>query len=136
MHDPLTVAFEIKYPWYRKVTYPNGKDSYKYHKAFITVWHNDPGTDGSDDSCDWFNRKNKKFRIHPRFHFWHWSFQVCPLQTLKRFLFSRCGVCGKRFTWKESSGCVLACDWSGDGPGWFRNRERIMHFRCDNTRKG
>lgn len=32
MHDPMTVAFENKY---------------------ITVWHVDPETDGSDDSCGW-----------------------------------------------------------------------------------
>lgn len=40
MHDPLTVAFEIKYPW-------------KYRRTFITIWHVDPEDDGSDDSCGW-----------------------------------------------------------------------------------
>ena len=56
MHDPLTVAFEIKYPWKGKSSelFPNG-----YRKTFITVWHKDPEHDGTDDSCDWFGWKRK-----------------------------------------------------------------------------
>lgn len=46
MHDPMTVAHEIKYPWKR-----NG-----YRQPFLTIWHVDPKTDGSDDSCGWFMR--------------------------------------------------------------------------------
>lgn len=51
MHDPLTVAFEIKYPWRDKPTEfsPNG-----YRHTFITIWHKDPCVGGSDDSCGWF----------------------------------------------------------------------------------
>lgn len=50
MFDPLTVAFEIKYPW-RKYKpgdkqFPDG-----YRDTFITVWHDDPQTGGMDDSC-------------------------------------------------------------------------------------
>ena len=44
MHDPMTVAFEIRYPW-------------KKYASFITIWHVDPEKDGSDDSCDWFHRR-------------------------------------------------------------------------------
>ena len=49
MFDPLTVAFEIKYPW-------KGKGRL-YRDAIITVWHKDPCSDGSDDSCDWWGHK-------------------------------------------------------------------------------
>ncbi|TAK59528.1 hypothetical protein [Methylobacter sp.] len=56
MHDPSTVAHEIKYPWWRsKHQDVYGKWSY-YHDSFITIWHEDPETDGSDDSCGWFIR--------------------------------------------------------------------------------
>lgn len=48
MHDPMTVAFDIKYPWRQK-----GSD---YKPSFITIWHVDPEKDGSDDSCGWFKR--------------------------------------------------------------------------------
>jgi hypothetical protein len=54
MHDPLTVAFRIKYPWKGKPShfFPKG-----YRDTFITIWHKDPEKDGSDDSCDWFGSK-------------------------------------------------------------------------------
>lgn len=55
MHDPMTVAFEIKYPW---KYYKNPKSDWEkdYKENFITIWHVDPETDGSDDSCGWFLR--------------------------------------------------------------------------------
>lgn len=54
MHDPMTVAFEIKRPWRSEPpskAWPKG-----YRKSFITIWHEDPERDGSDDSCAWFKR--------------------------------------------------------------------------------
>lgn len=56
MHDPMTVAFEIKYPWWRKNSLGGGR----YHDSFITVWHVDPERDGSDDSCGWSSPKLTK----------------------------------------------------------------------------
>lgn len=49
MHDPKTVAHEIYLGSKKK---KNGH----YRNAFITIWHNDPETDGTDDSCGWFMR--------------------------------------------------------------------------------
>lgn len=46
MHDPKTVAFEIYLGSKKK---RNGN----YKSPFITIWHNDPELDGSDDSCGW-----------------------------------------------------------------------------------
>ncbi len=53
LHDPCTVAFDIKYPWKSKpsVHWPEG-----YRNTFLTIWHRDPERDGSDDSCGWFKR--------------------------------------------------------------------------------
>src|SRR5712672_751672 len=57
MHDPMTVAHEIRYPWHR---YPKAKRLTEFEKtyreSFITIWHVDPERDGSDDSCGWFQR--------------------------------------------------------------------------------
>lgn len=57
MHDPMTVAFEIRYPW---KAYPaskaRGEFERNYRRSFITIWHVDPEKDGSDDSCGWFMR--------------------------------------------------------------------------------
>jgi hypothetical protein len=55
MHDPQAVAFTINFPWYR--TAHIGKTPWRYWHPFITIWHVDPETDGSDDSCDWFGSK-------------------------------------------------------------------------------
>lgn len=54
MHDPLTVAHEIKNPFRRgrKVSSPDGT-FWRSRPSFITVWHKDPERDGSDDSCGW-----------------------------------------------------------------------------------
>ena len=56
MHDPSTVAFDIKYPWKTRPSlgWPKG-----YRNTFITIWHEDPlnfeGKCGcrDDDSCGW-----------------------------------------------------------------------------------
>lgn len=42
MHDPMTVAFEIKMPL--------------TDYTLMTIWHKDPEADGTDDSCGWFMR--------------------------------------------------------------------------------
>jgi hypothetical protein len=182
MHDPMTVAFTIRYPWRDAPTkhFPAG-----YRHTFITVWHVDPEKRGNDDSCDWFGSHRKlnqrerelwhalddlfhtlgnrpywpdpklygseyleirgddtgvvgqaqravarwkergRFRWHPRWHFWHWSFQVHPLQAFKRWAFTRCAVCGGRFAWGQSG----TGTWSGTGPLWFRS-ERLTHMGC------
>jgi hypothetical protein len=52
MHDTMTVAFDIKYPWGRYDKFLKRR----YHSNFITIWHKDPERDGSDDSCGWFMR--------------------------------------------------------------------------------
>lgn len=48
MHDPMTVAHEIKRPWRDKPTqfWPKG-----YRPTIVTIWHVDPELSGSDDSC-------------------------------------------------------------------------------------
>jgi len=256
MHDPSTVAFEIYYPWHKRFwqtysQYLMEKNS-KFHTPFITIWHNDPETDGSDDSCGWFMRSKhgdkkilekiiKEFKFnwdssftgennhtyytgyfkpdgtinmsihgivldlffratyivlnhnfkktdkylnknlaqilhfvenprdslhtsitrkfenacgqeynarvrkewiertasiiygyilrsvrpwykHPRWHIWHWSFQIHPLQGINRYLFHRCAICKKGFKWNE---CVFG-NWDGD---------KIWHSRCNKETK-
>jgi hypothetical protein len=49
MHDPMTVAHEI-YLGKKKDKRGN------YKLPLVTIWHNDPEKDGTDDSCGWFIR--------------------------------------------------------------------------------
>jgi hypothetical protein len=46
MYDPKSIAFQI---------YLGRKQSKsgRYNSPLITIWHNDPETDGTDDSCGW-----------------------------------------------------------------------------------
>lgn len=52
MHDPKTVAFDIRWPF--------------TDRQMLTIWHVDPEKDGSDDSCDWFNRGKSEDKADPR----------------------------------------------------------------------
>ncbi len=256
MHDPMTVAFEIKYPW-RKHRNPKHPWEENYRGTLVTIWHVDPEADGTDDSCGWFIRGRhldqevmkkivaayefdwdgtfekystglfhpdgnphlsvigitinlfrmaanvvfeskgstnwkrsrrwmkdnlydimhfaenntdslfdgitRKFEIgcdeehtperrkdrirsmasciyswiererrpwykHPRWHFWHWRFQLHPVQQFKRWAFSKCAECGKRFTWGYSP---TSHGWGGgDGPLWFRSEKGVYHTDC------
>jgi hypothetical protein len=155
MWDPLTVAFEIKSPFRNKPSqlFPEG-----YRETVITVWHRDPCSDGTDDSCDWFGSKFGWYPVHrdeferlseeaksavnftlyligdrrhwfnhPRWHLWHWQFQIHPIQTFKRWAFSKCAKCKRRFKWGY---CPVSHSWSGPGPRWFRSEINVFHNEC------
>lgn len=69
MHDPKTVAFEIRNP----LSLLPGKKPYDY-SPLITIWHADPDINGDDDSCGWFIRsrhmdKSLLEKIHKEFLF-------------------------------------------------------------------
>lgn len=66
----------------------------------------------------WMKRGRRSWWRHPRWHFWHWRFQVHPLQSLWRRLFVRCSRCGGSFGWKESA----IGSWSGN---------KMWHERCE-----
>lgn len=60
MHDPMTVAHEIKSPFKQPSNlFPNG-----YRKTWVTIWHVDPEKDGTDDSCGWFKRARHGNKEH------------------------------------------------------------------------
>ena len=52
MHDPMTVAHTIKRPWPQRQRHPHGQ-TWRYFPDIVVIWHRDPETDGSDDSCGW-----------------------------------------------------------------------------------
>lgn len=58
----------------------------------------------------------------PRWHFWHWRFQIHAWQAFKRWAFDRCDKCHKGFKWGES----VIGDWGG---------KRIWHDHCDDSAK-
>lgn len=172
MHDPSTVAHEIKSPFQDKPSklFPKG-----YRHSLVTIWHVDPERDGTDDSCGWFirgrhlsvadkalahslienehdnvrywfpdcdheeaisrikglfaalRREERPWWRHPKWHFWHWHFQVHPWQQFRRWAFSRCAGCGKRFTYGYSP---VGHQWDPPKPKWFRSEVGIYHHEC------
>ena len=64
---------------------------------------------------------------HPRWHFWHWRFQVHPWQTFRRWAFSRCAGCGKRFAWGESP---VGFSWDSPKPKMFCSEVDVYHTDC------
>lgn len=64
---------------------------------------------------------------HPRWHVWHWRIQIHLVQHFKRWAFSRCCTCGKRFAWGYSP---TSRTWNGGGPRWFRPERDVHHSEC------
>lgn len=58
MHDPMTQAFVIPFPWFKRFSFrKDGSKGDRYWSPFITIWHVDPCNKGhGDDSCGWFMR--------------------------------------------------------------------------------
>lgn len=67
----------------------------------------------------WILRAEQPWCKHPRWHFWHWEFQIHPWQQFKRRVLERCCVCGKGFKGTES---VYS-------PGF--NSNKLMHEQCN-----
>lgn len=74
-----------------------------------------------------YRRFHRPWWRHPRWHVRHWSIQIHFLDTLKRWLFTRCAGCGKRFPW----GYAPISGWGEDkGPRWFRGEKECYHHHC------
>jgi hypothetical protein len=156
MHDPMTVAFEFRplglTIWHKDPERRGDDDSCDWfgrqsrklnerEQAVVeAMWDLETLLDNAPHFPD--SPEHKRFqalkaavrkahaktgwRIPPRWHVWHWRIQIGFLLDLKRWLFSRCVRCGKRFPW----GYCPCSGWSGPGPRWFRN-EHAWHADCE-----
>ena len=71
-------------------------------------------------------RERRWWFHHPRYHFWHWRFQLHPLEAFKRWAFTRCNRCGGRFKYGETG---VSSSWNSKGPRWFKS-EDLAHMDC------
>jgi hypothetical protein len=71
-------------------------------------------------------RERRWWFQHPKWHVWHWRFQIHPLEHFKRWAFSRCCKCGGRFKWGASVGTN---SWNSAGPSW-RGEKDVYHMDC------
>lgn len=72
-------------------------------------------------------RERRPWWRHPRWHVRHWKIQVHPVETFKRWAWSRCCRCGGRFAWGEAP---VSGSWTSPGPRWFRGEPSIYHSDC------
>lgn len=139
MHDPLTVAFEIRWPWPRIDSwrtrrpvdqgirwrlgrpYPVIAGRALSWPSLITVWHRDPS--GYDDvTCGVLRSRAWKFHVH------HWRLQIHPYQQMRRWMLTRCEVCGGRSS--KARPVNVGTQWDGPRGPWWRGEPGLMHSNC------
>lgn len=93
------------------------------------------GIKSEEDCGSFFVRLYKLYRCyhrpwwqHPRFHFWHFRFQIHPWQKLRRHLFDRCAHCGKPFIGESP----VSHSWDDKTAPWFGSRPGLYHSLCSN----
>lgn len=154
MHDPLTVAFEIRRPWPRATgcTVKNApRWSFRgcfwmvagrrfYWPSLITVWHREPGGRDSGDVCKHYRREQQpdgKWKTTYlngwRWHIHHWKIQVSPLQHLRRWALTRCSWCGGRST--KANAVNLSHQWHGPRGRWWKGEPGLYHHDCSSTER-
>lgn len=125
----------------------NSVDNFRSKLAFKSGYHSNWYRDTEPNTVEedkWFRereaesffgaimgyilRERRPWYRHPKWHFWHWSLQIHHLQAFKRWAFSRCCKCGKRFPWGYAP---VSNSWNGTGPLWFRSEEGVYHHDCN-----
>lgn len=81
--------------------------------------------DQEDAAC--LRRRDRPWWRHPRWHVWHWRIQVHPWQQLRRWLFTRCAHCGKRFAY---GGSPVSHQWHSPPTPWFGSERGLYHDTC------
>lgn len=76
-----------------------------------------------------YRRHHRPWWHHPRWHVHHWRIQFHPWQTFRRWAFSRCTSCGKRFSWGYSP---TGFQWDKPRPKLFRGESDVYHSDCAN----
>jgi hypothetical protein len=135
MHDPMTVAFEIRRPWPkrqrgRKISEKRWKIGASpfwniagveyYWPGLITVWHVDPSGFDSNHDCPYSG--NWQWHVH------HWKIQVHPFQNFRRWALTRCEWCHG----KSRKGDVVnhSQQWDRDKGKWWQGERGLFHSDC------
>lgn len=125
----------------------NSTDNFRSSLCFLSGWHGnlyrDPELNTVEEDVffrercaegflgaimGYILRQRRPWYRRPRWHVWHWRIQVHPVQQFKRWAFSRCCKCGKRFKYGYSP---TTNSWNGTGPRWFRSEPEVFHSECD-----
>jgi hypothetical protein len=136
MHDPLTVAFEIRRPWPKGADWRTQQAARTgtrwqigspfcvlagrglYFPSLITVWHRDPS------GYDHTTCRGTRWRLHVH----HWKLQIRPLQELRRRLLTRCAWCHGRH--RKGDSVNVSHTWNGPRGRWWRGEPDLYHRDC------
>lgn len=144
MHDPLTVAFEIRRPWPRASSWKTKAAASTgtrwdiggafwviagrglYFPGLITVWHHDPS--GYDTTtCSTYPGHSWRFHAH------HWRIQVHPLRQLRRRLLTRCAWCQGRSV--KGDHVNVSDSWDGPRGRWWQGERGLFHADCSAVKR-
>jgi hypothetical protein len=160
MHDPLTVAFEIRQPWpkrdrsYDTKPAPAGtrlRSRWAWHLPFvrlagrgwyfanlITVWHREPGGHDAGTVCKRWQRRRPATgrtrhvtRVAWYLHIHHWHLQLHPYQQLRRRLLTRCEWCGSRS--RKGDPVDVSNGAYREKTKWWRGEEGLYHGDCSSV---
>ena len=129
----------------------NGHDNLRSSLCFLSGYHSNTydsnlsqgKLNSAEDDKWWRERQAQNFFYcimayilrerrwwfqHPKWHIHHWRIKCEPLLHFKRWAFSRCSKCGKRFKFGEAP---VSYSWHGTGPLWFKSEQNIAHTSCD-----
>jgi hypothetical protein len=135
MHDPMTIAFEIRRPWpqrssmFRKIDtrWKVGFSAFwtlagkeYYWPGLITVWHVDPSGFDSNHDCPYSG--NWRWHIH------HWKIQIHPFQNFRRWALTRCEWCRG----KSRKGDMVnhSQQWDREDSPWWKGERGLFHSDC------
>jgi hypothetical protein len=132
MHDPMTVAFEIRRPWPDVRRTARGR---RYWPSVVTVWHVEPGGHDSGEVCRHYRRVEggggkwvTTILSGWRWHVWHWRIQVHSLQRLRRRMLTRCAWCHGRHA--KGDPVNVSMGWEAPRGKWWRGEVGLYHSDC------
>ncbi len=154
MHDPMVVAFQIPRPWpkrerraltrhtpnwsFRGKFWTLGGRLHLYWPSVITVWHIEPGGADSGEICKHYRREQQpdgKWKTTIlngwKFHVHHWRIQVSPLQSLRRWLLTRCEWCGGPS--RKGSPVNVSHQWDAPRGHWWQGEPGVYHVECSSA---
>lgn len=76
-----------------------------------------------------YTRYHRAWWMHPKWHIHHWRIQFHFGQTLRRWLFSRCARCEKRFAWRYYP---ISSGEHTRKRRWFEGEQNCYHRGCYN----
>lgn len=134
------VRFDEASEWASQLLH-NPIDNLQGSLCHLPGWHTNFQDDDEDQRRDaalslftciakFILRERRPWYRHPRWHLQHWRLQVHPVQAFKRWAFSRCAGCGRRFTYGYSP---TSFQWDSDGPQWFHGERGVYHSQCSGS---